>query len=437
MGLGNEAKWQYFRVMYERYHKAGRKARPGLLDEFCVTTGYNRKYAIRLLNGPRPEGERARRPRGRKPRYGKQVISILATVWEAAGYPWSVRLKALLPSWMPWIRKRHRLTQQLEKELLGMSARQMDRRLQSRKREQKRKIYGRTKPGTLLKHHIPVKTDSWDVQAPGFTEIDLVSHSGNSAEGEFAHTLNLTDIHTGWTESRALLGKSELAVQQALNEIQVGLPFRLLGVDSDNGSEFINWHLKRWCDEKQVQMTRGRPYKKDDNAHIEQKNWTHVRKLLGWDRYDSRAAVAAINAVYRHELRLWMNLYLPSVKRVKKVRVGSKVRRVYSPAQTPFERVLQSGQVDSQRVTELKKLRSTLDPFELTNSIDRKLESVYGLANRRLSPKATNSRGATAVEKPRGGKVQNTDFPAALGNPAKSAGFPLSHSHHGGYSVTS
>jgi len=436
--LGNEAKWEYFRVMYERYHRAGRKARPGLLDEFCLTTRYNRKYAIRLLNGPRPEKQRTRRPRGRKPRYGKQVISILTAVWEAAGYPWSVRLKALLPNWMPWIRKRYRLNPQLEKELLAMSARQMDRRLQSRKREQKRKIYGRTKPGTLLKHHIPVKTDSWDVQVPGFTEVDLVSHSGNSAEGEFAHSLNLTDIHTGWTESRALLGKSEIAVQQALNEIEAGLPFRLLGVDSDNGSEFINWHLKRWCDGKQIQLTRGRPYKKDDNAHIEQKNWTHVRKLLGWDRYDSRAAVEAINVVYRQELRLWMNLYLPSVKLVKKVRVGSKLRRVYSPAQTPLQRVLASGRAaDRRRVAELQKLHSTLDPFELAQSIDRKLESVYALANRRLSPKPANSRGATAVEKPRRGKVQKPDFPTALGNPAKIAGLPLSHSHHGGHSVTS
>ena len=435
--MGNEAKWQYFGVMYERYHRAERKQRPALLDEFCATTGYNRKYAIRLLNGPRPEKERVKRPRGRKPRYGKQVISILAGVWEAAGYPWSVRLKALLPSWMPWIRKRYRLSAKLEKQLLAMSARQMDRRLEKRKRAQKRRIYGRTKPGTLLKHHIPIKTDSWDVEVPGFSEVDLVSHSGNSGEGEFAHTLNLTDVHTGWTESQALLGKSEIAVQEALNEIQAGLPFRLLGVDSDNGSEFINWHLKRWCDANKIQLTRGRPYKKDDNAHIEQKNWTHVRKLLGWDRYDSRAAVEAINAVYRQELRLWMNLYLPSVKLVKKVRVGSKLRRVYSAAQTPLERVLASGQADLRKVAELKKLRSTLDPFELASRIDRKLDSVYALANRRLSPKATKTRGATAVEKPRRGKVQKTDFPTALGNPAKGAGFPLSHSHYGGRSVTS
>jgi transposase InsO family protein len=163
-------------------------------------------------------------------------------------------------------------------------------------------------------------------------------------------TLNLTDIHTGWTESRALLGRSQIVVQQALDEIEGVLPFGLLGVDSDNGSEFINWHLKSWCEQKQIQLTRGRPYKKDDNAHIEQKNWTHVRKLLGWERYDSRTAVEAINDLYRHELRLWLNLYQPSVKLVKKTRVGSKLRRVYDAAQTPCERVLASGQADPAQV---------------------------------------------------------------------------------------
>jgi transposase InsO family protein len=424
--LGRDAKREYFRVMFARYGKAGDRERPGLLDEFCLTTGYNRKYAIRLLNGPAPEQERGKRPRGRKPRYSKQAISILTGVWEAAGYPWSVRLKALLPSWMPWIRKRYRLVAELEKQLLAMSARQMDRRLQSKKREQKRRIYGRTKPGTLLKHHIPVKTHSWDVQVPGFAEIDLVSHSGNSADGEFAHTLNLTDIDSGWTESQAILGKSEVAVQEALNEIRASLPFRLLGVDSDNGSEFINWHLKGWCDDQKIQLTRGRPYKKDDNAHIEQKNWTHVRRLLGWERYDSGAAVEAINAVYRQQLRLWMNLYLPSVKLKEKVRVGSKVRRVYSAAQTPFERVLASGQGDPQRIAELKEVRAALDPFALSESIERKLEAVYALANRRLSPKVAAAEAKKAVEKTRGGKVQKPDFPTSLGKPAtaRASHFP-------------
>ena len=434
--MGHEAKWEYFRVMYGRYRQAEGNSRCLLLNEFCLTTGYNRKYAIRLLNGPAPERQRVQRPRGRKPRYSKQAMAIVGAVWEAAGYPWSVRLKALLPSWLPWIRRHFRLTAELEEQLLAMSARQMDRRLGARKREQKRKIYGRTKPGTLLKHHIP-KTDAWNVSSPGYTEVDLVSHSGNAAEGEFAHTLNLTDIFSGWTESRALLGKSEIAVQKALDQMRAGLPFALLGIDSDNGSEFINWHLQSWCNAQQIQMTRGRPYKKDDNAHIEQKNWTHVRKLLGWERYDSPAAVAAANAVYA-ELRLWMNLYLPSVKLEKKVRVGSKVRRVYSAAQTPLERVLASGQGIAPRLAEFEKLRSSLDPFVLAQSIDRKLEALYALANRRLSPKTQTARaGKKAVEKTRGGKVPKPDFSTTLGNPANNAGFPLPHSHDGGCSVTS
>src|SRR5260370_15412726 len=205
----------------------------------------------------------------------------------------------------------------------------MDRRLKAQKRQRRRRIYGRTKPGYLLKHHIPVKTDRWDVATPGFTEVDLVSHSGNSASGEFAHTLNVTDIHTTWTESRAVLGRGEEAVQRALNEIATTLPFPLLGADSDNGSEFINWHLKGWCEQRQIQLTRGRPYKKHDNPHIEQKNWTHVRKLLAWDRYATHHAVAAMNDLYVQVLSLRLNLFLPSVKLGKKGRVGSRVRRVY------------------------------------------------------------------------------------------------------------
>src|ERR1700732_551366 len=341
----------------------------------------DRKYAIRLLNGPPPGKQPERRRRGRRLRHGPQALCILTAIWEAAGYPWSVRLKALLPSWMPWIRKRYRMSAAMEKQLLGISARQIDRRLKAKKSERKRRMYGRTKPGSLLKHHIPVKTDSWDVTSPGFSEVDLVSHSGNSGEGEFAHSLNLTDIHSGWTESRALLGKSQVAVQQALDEIAGVLPFRLEGVDSDNGSEFINWHLKSWCEQKKIQLTRGRPYKKDDNAHVEQKNWTHVRKLLGWERYDSRAAVEAINDLYRHELRLWLNLYLPSVKLVKKVRVGSKVRRVYDAAQTPLERVLAGAQANPAQVAGLKKLQQSLDPFQLGKTIGEKLEGIYGVGN--------------------------------------------------------
>jgi hypothetical protein len=364
------------------------------------------------------------------------VVSLLAAVWEAAGYPWSVRLKALLPSWMPWIRQRFKLSAETEKQLLGISARQMDRRLQAKKNQCKRRLYGRTRPGRLLKHHIPVKTDSWNVTTPGFAEIDLVSHSGNSGEGEFAHTLNLTDIHSGWTESRALLGKSQVGVQQALEEIQGSLPFPLLGLDSDNGSEFINWHLQRWCKQSQIQLTRGRPYKKDDNAHIEQKNWTHVRKLLGWERYDSRLAVEAINDLYRHELRLWLNLYLPSVKLVKKVRVGSKVRRVYDAAQTPFERVLASESAPPEQVAALKKLRSSLDPFQLGKMIERKIEGIYEMGNSGLSPQASQGKRKLPPPPSKSSPLPGCGKAARFASLEIASRFPLSHSHDGELPVT-
>jgi transposase InsO family protein len=419
--LGSKGRWEYLRAIFDRYQKAGRKGKKVILSEFCANTGYNRKYAIRLLNGPQPE-KVGKPPRRRGVSYSQETLAVLTAVWEAAGYPWSVRLKALLPLWMPWIRKRFRLRPEVERDLLKISPRQIDRRLKVQKTQRRRRIYGRTKPGYLLKHHIPVKTDRWDVQNPGFTEVDLVSHSGNSASGEFAHTLNVTDIHTTWTESRAVLGRGEEVVQRALNEIAEGLPFRLLGVDSDNGSEFINWHLKSWCEQKDIQLTRGRPYKKDDNAHIEQKNWTHVRKLMGWDRYDTHEAVEAINDLYRHELRLWMNLFLPSVKLLKKIRVGSKVRRVYDGPRTPFERVQACPQTDRKHTAQLEELRRRLNPFQLAKTIEHKIEQIYRLANRRLSPKQVQEvNRATRREK-------------GCGKDARSASleikkrFPLYHS---------
>ncbi len=433
--MGNKGRWEYLRAIYGRYRPAGRKAKQVILSEFCANTGYHRKYAIRLLNGPRPEKRRTRRERRRGFSYTQETLAILAAVWEAAGYPWSVRLKALLPTWMPWIRKRYRVRPEIEKQLLLISARQIDRRLAAQKTQRRRRIYGRTKPGYLLKHHIPVKTDSWDVTRPGFTEVDLVSHSGDSGAGEFAHSLNVTDIHTAWTESRALLGRGEAAVQRALNEIEGVLPFPLLGVDSDNGSEFINWHLKSWCERKQIQLTRGRPYKKDDNAHVEQKNWTHVRKLLGWERYDTHEAVAAINDLYGNELRLWLNLFLPSVKLIKKMRVGSKVRRVYDAPRTPFERVQACPQADREKVVRLEERRKRLDPFQLGKVIERKLDRIYALTNRRLSPKA--ARENTTI--PSNGKQRaNGCGKAGQTAPLEIASrFPLSHSPGGdGPSVT-
>ncbi len=373
------------KAIYPRYQQASRAEKQRMLDEFCQVTRYHRKSALRLLNGPRP-AQKPPAPRRRSRTYGTRVIQVLAAIWRAAGYPWSVRLKALLPLWLPWARPRFRLTPALEEQLLQVSPRQMDRRLAPYRRPGRTGRFGGTKPGRLLKHHIPLRTDRWDVRVPGFTEIDLVAHGGESGDGEFAHSLNLTDIHTTWVETRAVLGRGQVRVQAALEELRQALPFRLQGIDSDNGTEFINAHLYAYCQRHGIQFTRGRPYKKDDNAHIEQKNWTHVRRLLGYVRYDAPAAVAAMNALYRQELRLVQNLFLPSVKLVRKLRVGSRIRRVYDQPQTPFERVCACPEADPAKVAHLAALRAQLDPFALAAAIDQQLDRLYALAHHRVAP---------------------------------------------------
>jgi len=384
--MSGKSKWDYFKAIYFRYRKASKPLRSRILDEFCQICRYNRKYAIRLLNGPAPQKTNTPTSQSRRPTYGAKVIWALTAIWQAAGYPCSARLKALLPLWLPWAIKHLTLSTQVQKQLLTISPATIDRRLGVKKRQLKKRLYGRTKPGTLLKHHIPIKTDSWNVQSPGFTEIDLVSHSGNSASGDFLYSLNVTDIHSTWVETRAVMGKSQIGVLDAMKDIQQALPFKLLGIDSDNGSEFINYHLKTFCDQNQIQFTRGRPYKKDDNAHIEQKNWTHVRKIFGYERYDSPPALEAMNDLYQNELRILQNLFLPSMKLLEKTRIGSKLKRRYDQPCTPLDRLLHCSQADPLKIHKLKNLRESIDPFALAKSIVQKLEPIYLMANRRISP---------------------------------------------------
>ncbi len=225
----------------------------------------------------------------------------------------------------------------------------------------------------------------------GFVEVDLVSHSGNCGDGEFIHSLNMTDIHTGWVETRAVLGKGQAGIVAAMEQMRQSLPFPLRGIDSDNGSEFINYHLKSYCSRRRIQFTRGRPYKKDDNAHIEQKNWTHVRKIFGYLRLDSPAVLAAMNDLYVAELRMYQNLYQPSTKLLRKTRVGSRLRRVYEQPKTPLERVRECGQADQAKLAQLDQRFKTHDPFELSEKIDQKLETIFQLANARMSPRSGNS----------------------------------------------
>ncbi len=386
--MSRRSKCEFFRSIYEQYHHAPSDLKSMLLDELCRVCGYNRKYAIRKLNQP-PARSRGRKS-SRTPRpvlYEARTVAVLREVWEAAGYPWSVRLYALLRLWQPWIKKKFHLTQDQVKQLFAISPRQMDRRLKPFKTKIRKRIYGRTKPGTLLKHQIPIRTEHWDVNQPGYLELDLVAHSGNSADGEFIFSLNVTDIFSGWVETQAVLGKSRQAVVAALDAIIQRLPFVVCAIDSDNGSEFINDHLLAYCRDHHIQFTRGRPYKKNDNAHVEQKNWTHVRKLLGWQRFDSRGALAAINDCYTDELPVMMNWLQPSVKLVSKRHVGSRVLRRYSDAQAPLDRL-----PDSPGVQLMKDQRSMINPFDLAQAIESRLEGIWSLANVHHSPKVTRRK---------------------------------------------
>lgn len=376
MAMTRRFKMEYLDKIRGRYHKCGKRAKRAILDEFCRVCSYSRKHAISLLNKP-PESRTARRKRGSS--YAPIANPVLR-IWEASGYPWSLRLKEIFRLWLSAIRKRFELSRREEELLLSVSPRTLDRMLAKHRRQLKRRIYGRTKPGTLLKHNIPVRTDFWDVKSPGYLELDTVSHSGPNACGDFIYTLNVTDIFTGWVESRAVMGKGEEGVRAALEEILTALPFAAKAIDSDNGGEFINHHLWRYCFSNGLEFTRSRPYKKDDNAHIEQKNWTHVRKLMGWDRYDSEKARRLMNGLYTEPLRLWMNLFQPSVKLIKAERRGSRLLRKYDKPQTPLDRL---AGYRPEKAEELMQLRKRLDPFELGEKVSELLDAIYKTANRK------------------------------------------------------
>lgn len=376
------ARMQYLKSIYQRYQKSTHIEKKEILNEFCKVCKYNRKYAIRLLNAPPPDGRRNKPKRKREKIYGHKVISILESIWEASDYLCSQRLKAALPLWIPRLKQHFYITPKIKRQLLSISSSTIDRRLTLKRGRIKKRIYGTTKPGTLLKHQIPIKTDNWDVHTPGFLEVDLVSHSGSSAEGNFIHSLNCTDIHTTWTETRAVMGRGQTMTLKAFEDIKEQLPFPLKGIDSDNGREFINYHLKAFCDRYKIQFTRGRPYKKDDNAHIEQKNWTHVRRIFGYFRYDTEEVLELMNDLYHNELKWFTNFFQPSVKLVKKIRIGSKLKRVYNKPKTPFQRVCESKEVNSKKVAQFKKLFLSLDPFELSQAIEKKLTRIQSLATK-------------------------------------------------------
>ncbi len=379
--MGEAAKRDYLAAIRARYRRAGKHDKGVILDEFCSVCGYHRKYAIRLLN--RHQRGRRQRP-GPTPVYGSAaLIDALRRLWCDAGYLCGKRLKTAIPHWLPFHEKRYGiLADEIRALLLGISPATIDRLLRPYRAKARRGIGG-TRPGTLLKQQIPVRTTHWDVSGPGFLEADTVAHCGDSMTGDFAWSLNLTDIASGWIETRAVWGKGARGVLKEIKDIEQHLPFPILGFDSDNGTEFLNYHLLRYFTKRQkgkgVEFTRSRPYHKNDNAHVEQKNWTHVRQLVGYDRLDDSRFVALLNDLYANAWNPLTNFFHPVMKLISKERVGAKVIRRYDTPQTPYARLLASPHLAMKAKRKLETKYARLDPFELKEGVKEKLHRIIKL----------------------------------------------------------
>ena len=377
------SKREYLEAVFLRYKRASRQLKTIILNEFCTTCKYHRKHAIRLLRKFKRFIKPKVKKRGRKPVYDKEaILKPLKRIWLAANLPCSKRLKVILPLWLPgYLQIYGELPKEVVNALIAISPATIDRLLKPVRVRYKGRGRATTKPGTLLRKQIPIKTNQWDEARPGFLEADTVAHCGESLSGMFAYTVDCVDIATGWTEQRAVWGKGEHGVMAQIHDIEKKLPFPLLGFDSDNGSEFLNYHLLRHFTErkKPVQFTRSRAYHKDDNAHIEQKNWTHVRQWLGYHRLDNEDVVPLLNKLYTHEWRLFHNFFCPSVKLVAKQRIASKTIKRYDNPKTPFQRVMESPHIPENVKHNLKEQSLSLNPFLLRKAMEIKLKRIFML----------------------------------------------------------
>jgi hypothetical protein len=379
MGVRRESKHELAEGWHGRYLKADRRERGRLLDEFVALTGYHRKYANSLLkHGPPKAGALARR-RGRPVVYDPSVLSALEVAAEASGWICGKRMAPFMSELVPALEREGALavSSEVRGKLLAMGAATIDRRLRALKAREKPKGLCTTRPGSLLKRQVPVRTYTpWDEERAGFLEIDTVAHCGTTTEGEYVCTLSATDLATGWTECQAIMGKTQRAVHGALEEIRERLPFPLLGIDFDNGTEFLNGHLIRYCQAEEITYTRCRAYHKNDQAHIEQKNWSVVRRFVGYDRYENGSSLIQLRRIYEL-LGLYVNLYQPVTKLVGKERCGPRVKKCYDGARTPFGRAVAAGVIPDERRAELERAMAENGPLSLKRRIDAELDKLW------------------------------------------------------------
>jgi len=377
--MSPRVKHEYFKAIFKRYKYAVKKYKSKILDEFCLVCGYSRKYAIDKLN--KYKSTKPKNKPGKPSTYNQpQIVEPLKKVWLTANLPCSKRLVAILPNWLPFLPN---LSDEIKNKLLKISAATIDRILKPIRAKHKYRGFSTTKPGTLLRKSIPIKLDQWNEFKPGFLESDTVHHCGSSMAGQYTVTVDTVDIASGWSEARATWGIGHTGVLNQIKDIELSLPFKLLGLDSDCGGEFINQALVNYLTNRSkdpVQFTRSRPYHKNDNAHIEQKNWTHVRQWLGYYRFDNPQVIPLLNDLYKNEWRLFHNFFLPSVKLIEKNRVGSQTIKKHDSPKTPYQRLLESNHIDAQTKLKLTEQFNKLNPFELREGIERKLKIIFKFA---------------------------------------------------------
>jgi len=363
-----------------RYAGRGKEGKSRLLDEFCEQHGYERKYAIKLLQSQPPRAER-RLPPGPEPRY-EPVQEIVERIWSCAEQICGKRLAPALELWLPhYARHYGRLMPTQKKLLSSISAATLDRLLAESKARVDRGKSG-TRPGTLLRQQIPIQGEVWDEGRLGFLEADSVAHCGDSLAGNFIWSLTYTDLASTWTEGRAVWNKGAHGVLEQTRNVEQKLPFAILGFDFDNGSEWLNWTLIRYLQvrPKPVRVTRSRPYHKDDNAHVEQKNWMWPRQLLGYGRLEDPKLLDPINTLYSESWGRLHNFFLPSMKLLKKWRVGSRWVRRHDEPQTAYQRLQGHGDLSSKARRELREQFEALDPFVLAAEVERRLKPILRLA---------------------------------------------------------
>lgn len=378
--MSHKSKNELLEVLQPRYLKANKAEKKKILDEFTAATGYHRKYAIRVLKN-QVQNQHNKKTKGYKAIYRGEVIQALEQIWEIYGRICSKRLQPYLPEGIKVLERFQEieLSQNTKDLLLKISSASIDRCLYP---VRIKALHGlsTTKPGSLLKKQIAVRTfTEWNEEHPGFMEIDLVAHCGNTTEGQYLNTLTCTDICTGWTDISALPRRSQQAVYDAILLLRQRLPFPLLGIDSDNGSEFINDLLYRYCLSAEITFTRSRPYKKNDQAHVEQKNWSVVRHAVGYDRWETDQELILLKSIYE-DLRLYINFFQPSLKLIAKERIGNKTIKRYDTAKTPYQRVIERTDISLEAKARLSYTYVQLNPAELRRRIDQKTANLWKIS---------------------------------------------------------